>query len=69
MQAISHMHALQDYQRALASTGHDEEKANEDPRHKRRKTDDPLEPKTQGAVLLQSMLRMPSPHNDVVLDR
>ncbi|RPD62032.1 ARM repeat-containing protein [Lentinus tigrinus ALCF2SS1-7] len=59
---------LQDYQRALASAGQDEEKDAEEPHHKRRKTDDPLEPKTQGAVLLQSMLRLPSPHNDIVLD-
>ncbi|RDX53030.1 ARM repeat-containing protein [Lentinus brumalis] len=65
---VLRLKSSQDYQRALASAGHDEEKANEDPRHKRRKTDDSLEPKTQGAVLLQSMLRMPSPHNDVVLD-
>ncbi|KAH9943000.1 ARM repeat-containing protein [Epithele typhae] len=39
-----------------------------EPRHKKRKTEDPLEPKTQGAVLLQSILRLPSPHNDIVLD-
>lgn len=31
--------------------------------------DDPLEPKTQGAILLQSMLRLGSPHNEIVIDR
>ncbi|KAI0721971.1 armadillo-type protein [Cerioporus squamosus] len=59
---------VSDYQRALTSAGQDEEKETEEPRHKRRKTDDPLEPKTQGAILLQSMLRLPSPHNEAVLD-
>lgn len=31
--------------------------------------DDPLEPKVQGAILLQSMLRLAAPHNEVVLER
>lgn len=30
--------------------------------------DDPLEPKVQGAILLQSMLRLAAPHNEVVLE-
>lgn len=31
--------------------------------------EDPMTPKTQGALLLQSMLQLPAPHNQVVLDR
>ena len=60
----------QDYQKAvkLASQAEDKQ-GEEEPRHKRRKTEDPLEPKVPGAVLLQSMLRLPSPHNDIVLHR
>lgn len=30
---------------------------------------DPLEPKIQGSVLLQSILRLPEPHNQFVIDR
>ncbi|THH33801.1 hypothetical protein EUX98_g467 [Antrodiella citrinella] len=33
-----------------------------------KKLDDPLEPKTQGALLLQSLLSLPAPHNQVVVD-
>ena len=30
---------------------------------------DPLEPTTQGSLLLQSTLRLQQPHNDIVLER
>ncbi|CDO74124.1 hypothetical protein BN946_scf185043.g174 [Trametes cinnabarina] len=45
-----------------------EEPEAEELKHKRRKADDPLEPSVQGAVLLQSILRLPCPHIDVVLN-
>ena len=45
------------------------EEPKDEPRHKRRKTEDPLEPTIPGALLLQAMLRLPSPQVDVVLDR
>ncbi|KAK7696593.1 hypothetical protein QCA50_001251 [Cerrena zonata] len=35
---------------------------------KRKPEDDPMEPKTQGAILLQSMLRLEAPHNEIVID-
>ncbi|KAI0662958.1 ARM repeat-containing protein [Cubamyces menziesii] len=56
-----------EYKRALEiSQKAAEEHTEEEPKHKRRKTEDPLEPKTQGAVLLQSVLRLPNPHVEVV---
>ncbi|KAH9894177.1 ARM repeat-containing protein [Cubamyces lactineus] len=56
-----------EYKRALEiSQKAAEEHTEEEPKHKRRKTEDPLEPKTQGAVLLQSVLRLPSPHVEIV---
>lgn len=30
---------------------------------------DPLEPNMQGALLLQAILRLPSPHNEIVVSR
>ena len=41
-------------------------------RHSERRqevTADPLEPTTSGALLVQSLLRLHSPHNTLVLDR
>lgn len=35
----------------------------------RQRVADPLTPNMQGALLLQSILRMPSPHNEIVLNR
>jgi nucleolar protein 9 len=29
----------------------------------------PMEPKVQGAILLQSLLRLPEPHNQIVITR
>ncbi|KAI0334862.1 ARM repeat-containing protein [Cubamyces sp. BRFM 1775] len=58
---------LAEYKRAIeTSQKAAEEHTGEEPKYKRRKTEDPLEPKTQGAVLLQSVLRLPSPHVEVV---
>lgn len=38
--------------------------------HQRKESsEDPMTPKTQGALLLQSMLQLEAPHNQVVLDR
>ncbi|OBZ71991.1 Nucleolar protein 9 [Grifola frondosa] len=63
---------LPDYKVALSSRDPEVKGKTEDESHKkRRKTDvdeDPLEPKTQGAVLLQSLLRLPAPHSQVVLN-
>ncbi|KAI0751271.1 ARM repeat-containing protein [Daedaleopsis nitida] len=66
---ILRLKSPQDYRHAITSSSKakEEEPAGE-LRHKRRKTEDPLEPKTQGALLLQAMLRLSAPHNDVVLD-
>ncbi|KAI0637703.1 ARM repeat-containing protein [Trametes polyzona] len=59
----------QEYRRAVeAASKSAPEPKDDEPKHKRRKADDPLEPTTQGAVLLQSILRLPSPHVDVVLN-
>ena len=30
---------------------------------------DPMEAKTQGVILLQSLLRLAEPHNQIVIDR
>lgn len=38
-------------------------------RHDGSTTEDPLEPKVQGAVLLQSLLRLNEPNNQLVIDR
>ncbi|KAI8985005.1 ARM repeat-containing protein [Trametes punicea] len=60
---------LSEYKRAVAATSKaDEELKRDGPPNKRRKTEDPLEPSVQGAVLLQSILRLPSPHVEVVLN-
>ncbi|KAI1793004.1 ARM repeat-containing protein [Ganoderma leucocontextum] len=65
---ILRLKPLPEYQKALAAASKEEDKAADDgPRHKRHKTEDPLEPKVPGAILLQSMLRLPSPHNESVL--
>ncbi|TBU50501.1 ARM repeat-containing protein [Dichomitus squalens] len=64
---ILRLKPLPDYQKVVELASREEKEPSEEPRHKRRKTEDPLEPKVPGAVLLQSMLRLPSPHNDVVL--
>ena len=66
---------LQEYREALANTEAKASQANEErdnrPNKKRppRDAQDPLEPKIAGALLLQSLLKLPSPHNQIVLDR
>lgn len=45
------------------------EKPNVRHKGKRKAEEDPLAPTTQGALLLQSMLRLSEPHNDAVLNR
>ncbi|EMD40990.1 hypothetical protein CERSUDRAFT_149573 [Gelatoporia subvermispora B] len=62
---------LQEYKTALSrrkdqATENDDEHAKK--RGKAKANDDPLEPKTQGAVLLQAMLRMSSPVNEAIVD-
>lgn len=38
--------------------------------HQRKESmEDPMTPKTQGALLLQSLLQLDAPHNQVILDR
>lgn len=60
---------IQDYQTALASAKKEQDDDKHDePLHKRRKTEDPLEPKVQGALLLQAMLQLPSPYNDTIIN-
>lgn len=53
------------YIKALGSG--DAGKANVD--HSKEALADPVEPTIQGAVLLQSMLRLPEPHNQLVIRR
>ncbi|OSD01821.1 ARM repeat-containing protein [Trametes coccinea BRFM310] len=66
---ILRLKPLAEYKRAVeAARKAAEEPQDEEPKHKRRKTEDPLEPSIQGAVLLQSMLCLPSPHVNIVLD-
>lgn len=38
-------------------------------RRSRETIDDPMGPKIPGALLLQSILALPAPHNQVILDR
>ncbi|KAL1937556.1 hypothetical protein VTO73DRAFT_13051 [Trametes versicolor] len=66
---ILRLKSLAEYRRAVESASKAADNQPEDePRFKRKKADDPLEPSTQGAVLLQSILRLPPPHVNVVLD-
>ncbi|TFK35011.1 armadillo-type protein [Crucibulum laeve] len=66
---------LQEYQLAVAS------RSNESPKKEQSQQRygygrsggpsppcDPLEPKIQGSILLQSILRLPAPHNQIVID-
>lgn len=46
-----------------------EQKPGDKRRHGYKASDDPLEPKTQGALLLQSMLHLSAPHHECVLNR
>ena len=58
-----------EYQAALAASSQKREADAEAP-HKRHHKDseaDPLEPKVAGALLLQSLLHLSSPHNDLVI--
>ncbi|KAH8105489.1 ARM repeat-containing protein [Cristinia sonorae] len=57
---------LQDF-KALPSESHDSNRHGHEHRSKKQ-TEDPSEPKTQGAVLLQTMLSLPSPHNQIIID-
>ncbi|KAI0771524.1 ARM repeat-containing protein [Trametes elegans] len=60
---------LAEYQRAVEAASKDTKEAKDDSlQHKRRKPENPLEAKTQGALLLQSILRLPAPHVEVVLN-
>ena len=67
--------SFQEYRKLLASRNSEaqlpETETSEPPRKRSKNaaSEDPLEPKTQGAVLLQSMLRLSAPHNDVVVKR
>lgn len=53
---------LHQYQQAQSEPKKDKNKKN-------KHDDDPLAPKIQGAILLQSLLRLSSPHNQPVIDR
>ena len=63
----------QEYQKRLETQSPTEEKpaSNDKPRRRDQAggTEDPLAVKTQGAVLLQAILKLPSPYNQSVLDR
>ncbi|KAI0643707.1 ARM repeat-containing protein [Trametes meyenii] len=60
---------LGEYKRAVeAASKLAEEPPKDEPRHKRRKAEDPLEPTTQGAILLQSILRSSAPGVDVSIN-
>ncbi|KAM5532714.1 hypothetical protein V8D89_013606 [Ganoderma adspersum] len=65
---ILRLKTLPDFHKAFAAAASEDKKAADDePRHKGHKTQDLLEPKVPGAILLQSILRLPSPHNEPVL--
>ncbi|GJE84753.1 nucleolar protein 9 [Phanerochaete sordida] len=68
---------LLDWDRALKAkeANHDAEQQNQQHQggkgrnHQRKESaEDPMTPKTQGALLLQSMLQLEAPHNQVILD-
>ncbi|KAI0921972.1 hypothetical protein AcW1_004190 [Taiwanofungus camphoratus] len=65
----------EDYQAALSARADQAAMKEGEPSKKKARgrasadDNDPLEPKTQGALLLQAMLRLPVPHNELVLDR
>ncbi|KAI0829359.1 ARM repeat-containing protein [Trametes gibbosa] len=66
---ILRLKPLAEYQRAVEAAGQvTEEQPAHESRHKQQKSDDSLEPKTQGAVLLQSILKLPSPYVGEVLN-
>ncbi|KAH9950104.1 ARM repeat-containing protein [Amylocystis lapponica] len=61
----------QDYQTAMSVQAEQPDHPALEPLRRRARTEveaDPLEPKTQGAVLLQSMLHLSAPHNEPVLN-
>ncbi|EIN10789.1 ARM repeat-containing protein [Punctularia strigosozonata HHB-11173 SS5] len=68
--------SLQDYRGTVASSNHEgddagghEPRGSRPPRTRGNKSSlDPLEPKVQGALLLQSLLRLSSTHNQIVTD-
>ncbi|KAA1466051.1 ARM repeat-containing protein [Dentipellis sp. KUC8613] len=71
---VLRLKTLQEYNDAVAAaakkaaTAQPEEPAEPSKRRYRKDTDeDPLEPKVAGALLLQSLLRLPDPHNQLVL--
>ncbi|TFY55659.1 hypothetical protein EVG20_g9240 [Dentipellis fragilis] len=73
---VLRLKTLQEYQDAVATAAkkaaaaQPEETAEPSRRRYRKDTDeDPLEPKVAGALLLQSLLRLPDPHNQLVLSR
>lgn len=59
------------YQKAKAEQASKTEEKEDAPnrRYHREPTVNPMAPKTQGALILQSLLHLPAPHNQVVLDR
>ncbi|PPQ90881.1 hypothetical protein CVT25_007351, partial [Psilocybe cyanescens] len=61
---------LPDYHTALAEKTKNDESASHSHshHHKSRAVQDPLEPKIQGSVLMQSMLRLPEAYNQFVID-
>ncbi|OCH95874.1 ARM repeat-containing protein [Obba rivulosa] len=62
---------IQEYKAAIVAKGDQADKDGDEHAKRRGKAkagDDPLEPKTQGAVLLQAMLRISTPHNEPILD-
>ncbi|CCM04038.1 uncharacterized protein FIBRA_06196 [Fibroporia radiculosa] len=69
---ILYLKGSRDYQAAAAKAGQaTKPEAETQSRWQRGKIDanqDSLEPKTQGAVLLQSLLRLSAPHNQIVVD-
>ncbi|KAJ3534526.1 hypothetical protein NM688_g7124 [Phlebia brevispora] len=59
----------EDYQKAEENQKLKSEKEDESKRRPHREqTEDPMAPKTQGALILQSLLRLPAPHNQLVLE-
>ncbi|GBE79200.1 Nucleolar protein [Sparassis crispa] len=68
---VLRVRTLEDYKAALTARGEQPADAEKRPSGRRGRSnveEDPLEPKTQGAVLLQAMLRLPAPHNELVID-
>ena len=59
----------QEYRAALANQPAHEQPPTHRENRSTHAPQDPLEPKMQGSLLLQSLLRLPEPHNQFVIDR